>query len=441
MSEELHNDVPHLLYQPHETQIDAPLDIPKDDIMVLRELGKRYSEIGSLSIQDKRKEMWTMLNDLQKVRPLIWMNEICWNEMNYNDELTQLTKSRVANRIERELRRTLYQWEHMQGDMIIEPIFYSPFIIENPGVGIKVVEDIAETEENCMIVSHHFHNQFETEEDLEKLKLPELYHNKQRTEDFFEAYRQIFDGILDVKKRGITGFWFSPWDDICFWMGANVVLEYLATRPDFMHKIINKLNDIYLDVLKQAEEQNLLELNNSNVRVGSGAYGHSKQLPQNDFYDKHVRPKDIWGSAAPQIFGSVSPKMHQEHSLDYEIKWLEQFGLTYYGCCEPLHDKLDVLRKIPNLRKISMSPWADIDKAAKDIEDSYVISLKPNSALLGFDKWDPDIIKNEMETKLEATKNCNVEIVLKDISTVKHEPQRLWEWTKIVTDIAKRYSQ
>ena len=33
---------------------------------------------------------------------------------------------------------------------------------------------------------------------------------------------------------------------------------------------------------------------------------------------------------------------------------------------------------------------------------------------------------------------CNVEIVLKDISTVRHGPQRLWEWADITMEEAQR---
>jgi hypothetical protein len=39
-------------------------------------------------------------------------------------------------------------------------------------------------------------------------------------------------------------------------------------------------------------------------------------------------------------------------------------GLNYYGCCEPLHNKMDILAKVPRLRKISISPWCDVARAA-----------------------------------------------------------------------------
>jgi hypothetical protein len=137
-----------------------------------------------------------------------------------------------------------------------------------------------------------------------------------------------------VLERG-----FAPWDDIVFWMGAKEVLTGLATKPDLMHRLIRRLTDAYLEGLAQFERLNLIALNTCNERVGSGAYGHTARLPQADFDENRI---------------------HQEFGIDYEMEWLKKFGMTYYGCCEPLHDRIRELRAIPNLRKISLSPWADV---------------------------------------------------------------------------------
>ncbi|MHB8277796.1 MAG: uroporphyrinogen decarboxylase/cobalamine-independent methonine synthase family protein [Candidatus Humimicrobiaceae bacterium] len=434
---DLFNDTPHLIFQAHETQIDTELKIIDKDLKILRELGKKYAEIASLPVQDERINMWKRLNDLKEVKPLIWINEVCWNEMDINNELKINTSSIFCQRVETELRRTLYQWEHMQGDMVVEPIIYSPYIINNTGFGINPIADVREIDDESQIASRHFHNQIVSEEDIEKIKIPEITFDSKRTEEFYQAYESIFDGILKVKKRSSPGFWFAPWDDIVFWMGAENVLMNLAIRPDFMHKIINKLLDVYLAGLDQFEKFNLFALNNCNVRIGSGAYGYTDQLPQKDFNLNKIRTIDLWGSATPQIFGSVSPTMHKEFGLNYEIKWLSKFGLAYYGCCEPLHNKIEILAKIPNLRKISISPWANIDEASEKMRGKYVISLKPSPSVLAFETWEPELVKKELEKKLKAAKGCNVEIVLKDISTVKHQPWRLWEWVNIANEVTK----
>lgn len=432
-------DTPHLIFQTHDTQVDGSLDFPVEDVEVIRELGQRYAEISALPAQEERRRMWQRLNDLEAERPLIWTNEVCWNEMDHDGSLRLRCTNEVCQRIETELRRTIYQWEHFPGDMIVEPVFNSPLIIRNSGFGISPVADVAVTDETSEIASRHFHNQIKSEEDLVKIRPPRISYDARRTGEFLAAYQRLFEGILPVQKRGSPGFWFAPWDDIVFWMGAEEVLMGLAVRPELMHKIIRRLTDVYLEGLAQFERLKLLALNTCNVRIGSGAYGYTKQLPRDGFKDEHVRPIDIWGSATPQIFSSVSPRMHEEFGVAYELEWLSRFGLTYYGCCEPLHNKLDVLSSIPNLRKVSISPWADVAAAAERIGRRYVISLKPSPSVLATQSWHPELVREELESKLAAARGCNVEIVLKDISTVQRQPQRLWQWMEVASEVAARH--
>ena len=213
----------------------------------------------------------------------------------------------------------------------------------------------------------------------------------------------------------------------------------LKTRPAFIHKLMERLVDAWLFRLEQYEKLNLLSLNNGPNRVGSGGYGYTDELPKTDFDGIHIRTVDIWGSCAAQIFAAVSPQMHEEFALQHEKRWLERFGLTYYGCCEPLHKKIHILKNIPNLRKISISPWADKKEAVQNIGDQYVISLKPSPALFAADNWDPEEARKQLYTDLEKTKGCVVEIIMKDISTCCNQPNRLWEWANIAREVTEEF--
>ena len=64
--------------------------------------------------------------------------------------------------------------------------------------------------------------------------------------------------------------------------------------------------------------------------------------------------------ATTQMFSEVSPAMHREFALEHEARFYRRFGRVYYGCCEPLHAKVDVCaERLPNMYKISMSPWVN----------------------------------------------------------------------------------
>jgi hypothetical protein len=192
--------------------------------------------------------------------------------------------------------------------------------------------------------------------------------------------------------------------------------------------------------LDQYEALNLLSFSEGNFRVSSGGLGYTSALPKPNFNSNQVRTIDQWDCATAQIFGEVSSQMHEEFALQYERRWLERFGLNYYGCCEPLHNKIHILKSIPNLRKVSMSPWINVEKAVENVGDDYVFSYKPNPAIVVTIEWNPELARKNLEQVLEKAKGCHIKIILKDISTVRYQPQRLWEWEKMVMEIVEKYS-
>jgi hypothetical protein len=134
-----------------------------------------------------------------------------------------------------------------------------------------------------------------------------------------------------------------------------------------------------------------------------------------------------------QIFGDVSPAMHEEFDTQYQIEATKDFGLVYYGCCERLDNKIHLLKKMKNLRKVSITPWSGVNVAAERMGKDYGMSVKMNPANVsaGFDE---EVIKNEYRAIASAAKKngCAFDIVLKDISTVENKPQNLIKWAEIL---------
>ncbi len=58
------------------------------------------------------------------------------------------------------------------------------------------------------------------------------------------------------------------------------------------------------------------------------------------------------------------------------------FGLSYYGCCEPVDDRIGKIRKaIPNLRTVSISGWNNFQKISEELAKDF-IPPKPNPAFI-----------------------------------------------------------
>jgi hypothetical protein len=307
-------------------------------------------------------------------------------------------------------------------------------------LGIKEEVDIVRTDAASDVVSRHYHLQIQCEKDLEKIKTPVLTHDQAATDQRVERTRELVGESLRVELRNQSVAWFAPWDELIRWWGVEEAMTDMADRPELVRAAMDRLVGAYLARLDQLQELNLLTLNNNNQRIGSGGLGYCDDLPGPDFDRQRVRTHNLWGNATAQIFSEISPAMHEEFALQFERRWLRRFGLTYYGCCEPLHLKLDILKSVPNLRKVSMSPKADLDKAVAQIGRRYVLSHKPNPAVFAGDAWHPEEARRQLRAALDKMRGCCVEVIMKDISTVRYEPRRLCEWAKIAGEMTAEYA-
>ncbi len=411
--------------------------ISAEDREILRTLASQVAEVAALPAHAETARLWQKLNDLESERPMVWINEICWHEMEVDGELTLRTADPWAREQESNLRRTLYQWRHLPGDMIVNDWLTCPLAIHSTDFGIIEDVDIVATDQASDIVSRHFHIQIRDFDDLEKIKMPVVMHNRRATELHYQAMCDVYAGIMPVRKAGQTHIWFTPWDYLIRWWGIEEAMLDLHERPALVHAAVDRMVDAWMTELDQFVEQNLLSLDAGNTRIGSGGYGYTRALPGADYDPAHVKPHNMWGCSNAQIFSEVSPAMHWEFAVEHDLRWLARWGLVYYGCCEPLDRKIDILSRIPNLRKISASPWCRTPRLVDRVGTSYVISRKPNPAIFADDNWHPDEARRQLCEFLNAARGCHVEVIMKDISTVRYQPQRLWEWARIATEVAQ----
>ncbi|MFA5468257.1 MAG: hypothetical protein WC224_04275 [Sphaerochaetaceae bacterium] len=410
----------------------ASIDLKDAEKTVLRQLGEEIAKIAALPDHQEKAELWRDLNDLKSKRPMVWINEIPWHEMNVNDELTLRCTHPWARELETTLRRTIYQWNHMRGDMIVDNYIACPMVIHSSDFGIHEKVDIVKTDEDNEIISRQFHIQVATIEDVEKIQMPKIVHHAQATEVAFATMQDLFKDIIEVQIEGQTHIWFTPWDYLIRWTGVQEAMIALIDDPEMVNAAVERMVDAWMVELDQFVEQNLLCLDCKNVRIGSGGYGHTSELPGEPFNPDYVLPSNMWGCSNAQIFSDVSPDMHWEFAMRHDLRWLKRWGLTYYGCCEPLQNKVHLLRRIPNLRKVSVSPWNDYPKILGELAGDYVASIKPNPAIFAEDGWSVERAQQNLQAALDAGEgSSHIEFIMKDISTVRYRPQILWEWSEI----------
>ena len=143
---------------------------------------------------------------------------------------------------------------------------------------------------------------------------------------------------------------------------------------------------------------------------------------------------DMWGFAESQETVGVSPEMFREFVLPYQMSIMKRFGLNCYGCCEPLDIRWQYVKDFPRLRRISVSPWADVQKMAEYLENKYVMSLKPSPTPLAVHSMDEDAVRNELAEKLELSRGCCVEVIMKDNHTLGGNPHNAIRWCEIARE-------
>ena len=70
----------------------------------------------------------------------------------------------------------------------------------------------------------------------------------------------------------------------------------------------------------------------------------------------------------------------------------------------------------------------------------YVYSRKPNPSYISTRKFDDDVIRNDIRKTLTTAKDCNIEIVMKDVHTLSGEPERMARWVKLTREVIDEFS-
>lgn len=409
-------------------------EMTKKDREIIRDLARRLAEIADLPIQKERRDLWVQHNQLNSVRPLIMISpEGSWGELLPGDALT--CEGKTARNIERTIRMRIYGHEHFDQDVVVEKIWNVHKAVRGTGWGLEAKQHPSTAARGAWA----FDPVLKEPSDLKKLKVPQISHDEAATEKHFQDAQELFGDILDVRLIGVPRISYHLMSQYSRWRGLEQMMLDMYEEPEMLHDAMAFLTEGHKDILKQHIELNLLSLNNDGTYQNSGGNGYTTELPPSDCDPNRVRPCDMWSSAEAQELAQVSPAQHDEFCLQYEKQLLEPWGLNGYGCCEDLTRKLDLVKTIPNIRRISISPFANVDSCAEQLKGDYIFSWKPHPSHLVGD-FDEDHIRGYIRHTIEVAlaNDCVLEMILKDTHTCEHQPQRFDRWTQIAREEVNR---
>jgi hypothetical protein len=406
--------------------------ISASDKQILRQLAVRVAEIASLPVMASRRNLWVRHNRMEAIRPLVLVfPEGAWREL-LPDQVLEC-QDKHARQMEWALRSRIYHHEHFCDDTVIESEWIVPKRITVSGWGLEPRHHNSPQATG----SWAFDPVIRERADLARLRYPEVTVDEQGgQQDLCEAH-ELFDSLLDVKQKGVSHISFHLMSIYTGLRGLQQTFIDMVDNPAMLHEAMAFLTEGYRRMVAQYEEKNLLSLNNDSTYHSSGGVGYTDELPQPDCDPQHIRPCDMWSSAESQELDGVSPAMHEEFALCYERQLLAPFGLNGYGCCDRLEEKMTDVLKIPHIRRISIAPFANVERCAEQLGSQAIFSWKPHPAhLVG--PFDADFVRKYVQHTIEVAQRhgCVLEMILKDTHTCEFHPERFTQWTEIASELA-----
>jgi len=405
---------------------------PKD-VTVLRGLAERKAAIAGDPVNVERRRLWYALDAGAAERPMVLAE--AWVAFDDLPEAELECREDWARELEHALRLEIFVFDSIQDDHVVEPVINCNWFVDCSDYGVEVKTEWADRVSGNVSSRRWEPPIKDIARDFDRLHPRTFSVDRDKTRAWKAHLETVFDDVLPVRIRG--GFWwtFGMTSTLINLIGLDNYMLYTCTDPEGLHRLMAFLRDDHLAFAAWLEQEHLVSLNNENDYIGSGSIGYSRALPGPDRRDDDpVRLKDLWVLVESQESVGLSPDMLAEFVFPYQRAVAEQFGRTYYGCCEPVHLCWDVIKQMPNLERVSVSPWCDEAFMAEVLGRDYVFSRKTHPTRISSPTFDEDDVRRELRHTLAAAEHCNLELIMKDVHTLCCEPWRMARWVAMVRE-------
>ncbi|MHC4124797.1 MAG: hypothetical protein ACYSSI_14565 [Planctomycetota bacterium] len=404
--------------------------MPSKDKQILRELTKKYLDICNNPHQKQRRDLWRKHNSFKGREIPIYVRAFAWPEM---PECKLECEDSFYHEYEDFLRESIFRAD-FNDDFIFEPWVTVRASYKCVGWGTSAIRNYSDEIKGAC----KFDYPIKKLEDSDKLRQPYHEIDKKQTNETAEKLHDVIGDIItiNIDKAPAYRMWTGDIStDLGLLRGIENIMMDMMDNAEWLHKILAFMRDGILKTHEQAEAAghwNLSAHQNQAMPYIEGLKDPAANV-------NGVKRKDLWYFMAAQELTAVSPQMHNDFMLEYQLPIMKHFALTAYGCCEDLTNKIDMLRKVPNLRRIAVSPFANVEKCAQQIGTDYILSYRPSPADMVSYGLDEDEVRNILRRDLQACKGCCVDITLKDVETVQGDTTRIKKWVEIAREACEEF--
>ena len=378
----------------------------------LRNLAVKYAEYACGEAMAQRREKWRLHNDLrQKTFPF----HIEDNGSYFKDLTPPLEcESDDCRELEGRLLHALVAYEMIDDDRVIPDRFVVDWRTSLTSNCDELEITRADNGRGSSLGYRTSRPIKDIDADWAKLKHRVITLDRDETERQAQLAQEAFEGLLPVEigrpsslySNGIT-------NTAVHLMGMQELYLQMAMNPDAVHRLFAFLAEDNLALGQWEEDQSLLTLNNDGNHgycSGSSLFSDETAFAAGD----RVMSTDRYGYLESQESVGISAEMFDEFLMPHFTRMADRFKLLKFGCCEPVHHLMAILQRLHGLRKVSVTPWCDLNILAETCREDVIWCRKPVPLKLCGRTFDPDDLRSHLQETLDIGRNHFIEFVYRD---------------------------
>jgi hypothetical protein len=409
----------------------------KRELSRLRNLAATYAEYAHGAPMRERREKWRLHNRLERRTFPFHIED---NGTFFREHIPALQCTSGEGRwLEGSLLWGIVSYEKIDDDRIIPDRFVVDWVTEVSSFCDELTITRAEDGHGGELGYRTSKPIKDIDGDFGKLKKRTMALRRETTEARAELAQDAFQGLMPVAVgRPSSMYSDGIANKAVHLMGMQELFLTMAENPAAVHRLFSFLADNNAALGAWEEEQGLLTTNNDgNQGYCSGSSQFSDEVPGRAVAaGEKILSADRWGYLEAQEATGVSPDMFGEFFMPYFEKLARAFRLMKFGCCEPVHDLMGHLQKLPGLRKVSVTPWCNQEKLAGCCRRDIIWSRKPVPLKLCSEAFDPAAFRAHLQETLDFGRDYFIEFIFRDTTRLTGAMEgRLAEACRIVRDM------